>query len=994
MVAQVRLLGRFDLRIGGQGVSPLASARAESVLALLLLDGGWAISRRHVASMLWPESSEAQARTNLRHVVHTLRQGLPGLERYVQITPQTLRWRPEAPVELDVEVFERLVAGDAGTDDLEAGRRMQQLRDALARYRGDLLEGCDDEWLLEARDRLRRRFHDALAELVRLCEERGALVEGIEQAERLLRSDPLREETYQRLMRMYDASGDRARAVRTYHVCSSTLERELEVEPSSATRATYEALLPAQGDTDHEPSVQAGGRLVGRRPERARLADLWRSAEGGLGRLVLVYGEPGVGKSRLAEELAAWCTHRGSRVADARCYPAEGPLAFGPVAAWLRSDALHAVLRQLDRTHVTEIARLLPELLADRPDAARPAPLPEAEQRHRLFDAVAAAVLAGDRPTLLVLDDVQHVDRETCRLLHYLLRARPRVRVLVLATARREDLEPGHPALGLLVDLRTRDRLEEIDLARLDRADTTMLAGRVVGAPLGAVEAEALFDETEGNPLFVIEALRAGWTSERPLSPRVQSVIEARLNRLSEPARDLAALAATIGRGFDVDVLRAASDTDDAALVRGLDELWRRRIVRERRGDGAGGGSYDFSHGKIRQVAADGTAPARRRRLHHRIAIALERVYATEIDPVSAQIAVHHEQAGATGPAVAWYRRAARAAQLLHAHHDAVRLLDRGLALLASVPASASCDASELELCTDRLVPLVELAGYASPEMISTQERALALTDARGLDPSPPLLRSVALSALTRADFPAATRFGSRLQEAAKRSDDPVLDVEASYVLGIASFWQAELPSARRHFERAVEWYRPEDRLTHLVHYAQDPKVVCLGRLANTLWFLGRPDAARRTAAAALAWAAEIDHPFSSIIGHTFAALLALDMGDDTAVREHAAGLASAQDQTVNRHVAEAFGGYVAVLDGAGDAGVQLVRAAVASTGPVGAAPGQQALLVRVLLAACVAAGDRAGARGAADRLLAMGGPARLWAPVARAVREELATRS
>ncbi len=994
MVGEVRLLGRFQLRVDGREVPPLDSARAEAVLALLLLGDGGSMSRRHVASMLWPESSEAQARTNLRHVVHTLRRSLPGLERYVEITPQTLRWRPEPPVELDVEVFERLAAGDVGAGDLEAGRRMQQLRDALARYRGDLLEGCDDEWLLEARDRLRRRFHDALAELVRWCEEHSALVEGIEQAERLIRSDPLREETYQRLMRMYDASGDRARAVRTYHVCSSTLERELEVQPSLATRATYEALLPAQGDADHEPAARAGGPLVGRRAERARLADLWRSAEAGLGRLVMLYGEPGVGKSRLAEELAAWCTHRGSRVADARCYPAEGPLAFGPMAAWLRSDALHAVLRQLDRTHVTEIARLLPELLADRPDAARPAPLPEAEQRHRLFDAVAAAVLAGDRPTLLVLDDVQHVDRETCRLLHYLLRARPRVRVLVLATARREDLEPGHPALELLVDLRTRDRLEEIDLSRLDRADTTMLAERVVGAPLGAVEAAALFDETEGNPLFVIEALRAGWTAERSLSPRVQSVIEARLNRLSEPARDLAALAATIGRGFDVDVLRAASDTDDAALVRSLDELWRRRIFRERRGDGAGGGSYDFSHGKIRQVAADGTAPARRRRLHHRIAIALERVYATEIDPVSAQIAVHHEQAGATGPAVAWYRRAARAAQLLHAHHDAVRLLDRGLGLLVAAPASASCDASELELRTDRLVPLVELAGYASPEMIATQERALALTDARGLDPSPPLLRSVALSALTRSDFPTATQFGYRLQEAAKRSDDPVLEVEASYVLGIASFWQAELPSARRHFERAVECYRPEDRRTHLVHYAQDPKVVCLGRLANTLWFLGCPGAARRTAAAALAWAAEIDHPFSSTIGHTFAALLALDMGDDTAVRVHTAGLASAQDETVNRHVAEAFRGYIAVLDGEGDTGVQMVRHAVASTGPVGAAPGQQALLVRVLLAACVAASDRAGARAAADRLLTMGGPARLWAPVARAVREERATRT
>jgi DNA-binding SARP family transcriptional activator len=979
--ATVRLLGRFELRVGGE-VRRLESGRAESALAFVLLHGEEALSRRYVASTLWPDSTEAQARTNLRHVLHTLRGAWSEVDRHLEITGQTLRRRPDSPLELDVAAFDRLLDGRPGGA-CDGERRTELLREALALYAGDLLEDVDDLWVLAERDRLRTRAQDALAELVALCARNGAVTEAIGHAETLLRLDPLREETYRQLMRLHHARGDRARAVGVYHVCCSTLERELDIAPSPATRAAYEAVLPTPEDPG--PGNRPGVPLVGRRTERSRLVDLWRSAETGTSRLVLIHGEAGVGKTRLTEELAVWCTHRGARVAEARCYPAEGPLAYGPITAWLRGDALRRPVHRADPATASEIARLVPEVLAERPDAPRPVPLPEGEQRHRLFDAVATTLFADGRPTLLVLDDAQHVDRESCRLLHYLVRVRSRAPLLVVATARREDVDPDQPVHELLTAVRALDRLEEVELVRLDRAETATLAERVAGAPFSRAEAAALYDETEGNALFVIEALRAGWPTGHPLSSRIQAVIETRLARLSPPARDIAGLAATIGRAFDVGVLRAAGDVDEDTLVRGLDELWRRRIVRERHG-ATGAGAYDFSHGKIRQVAGEAIAPARRARLHRRIAAALEQVHGADPEPVSAQIAAHHEQAGDAVAAVAWYRRAAHAAQLLHAHHDAVRLLDRGLDLLAGQPASAGRDAREFELRVDLLAPLVEVAGYASPVMDRTQRRALALAEDLGLEPSPPVWRAVALSALTRSEFAEAAQVGHRLWRAAASAADPVLEVEASYVLGISAFWQAELHAARAHFEHAVERYRPEHRTTHLVHYAQDPKVVCLGRLANTLWFLGHADDARRAAAAAVAWADEIAHPFSQAIAHTFAALLALDMGDDAAVREHTARLAGARRETVSLHVERAFRGYLAALDGDGAAGVRAVRDAVASTGPVGAAPGQQAFLLRVLLAACLVAGDRTGACSAAEQLLVMGGPARNWAPVARRV--------
>lgn len=227
-----------------------------------------------------------QAQTNLRHVLHTLRHRLPDADRYLEVTARSLRWRPEAPCRLDVAAFEQLLAQD------DADGRRNALREAVQMYTGDLLDGCYDEWLLGERDRLRNRQLDALAELAGLCEAGGDPAEAISYVERLLRGDPLREDAYRQLMRLHNACGDRVRALRAYHVCSSTLERELGVEPSADTAAAYQSLLrrppePAAG-------TRVGGPpLVGRATERVQLAAAWRCAATGQAQFVLVSGEAG-----------------------------------------------------------------------------------------------------------------------------------------------------------------------------------------------------------------------------------------------------------------------------------------------------------------------------------------------------------------------------------------------------------------------------------------------------------------------------------------------------------------------------------------------------------------------------------------------------------------------------------------------------------------------------------------------------------------------------
>ncbi|HEX2183788.1 MAG TPA: AAA family ATPase [Rubrobacteraceae bacterium] len=979
---RIRLLGELDLRYDGAPLPPLESARAASLLAYLLLHREAPQPRQRLALLLWPDSTESQARTNLRHVLHNLRRALPDPDRFLDVTPRTLQWRADAPFWLDVAAFEDAVAQEKGNAD-----SLTALRKAAELYTGDLLEGSYDEWLLEEREWLRQRYVETLQRLATLLEERRDHARAIPYAERLLRQDPLREETYRLLMRLHDARGDRARALRVYHVCAATLERELAVEPSAPTREAYEALLPLE----LEPAErQIGGPpLIGRAPERARLSTLWRAAESGQAGMVLVTGEPGVGKTRLVEEFRSWCAHRGAVTAEARSYPAEGVLAYGPVVAWLRSEAFESRLERLDRARLTELSRLLPELLSKVPGLARPEPLSEEDQRQRLFDAAARTIFAAGAPLLLVADDLHWCDRETLQFLHYLLRAAPRARLLVVATARREEVDGRHPLNDLLAGLQAMERLTEIEVGRLTREETAVLAERLAGYPLE--EPDRLYAETEGNPLFVVEALRAGWkggSTERGwISPKVQAVISSRLAQVSEPARDLAGVAATIGREFTSDVLAQASGVDEETLVSGLDELWRRRIVREQGAD-----AYDFSHDKIREVAYLALSPARRRQLHLRVARALERAHAHDPGPVTGQLAVHYERAGATEEAITWYVRAAEVAQQLHANVEVGRILDSALDLLHTLPETPERDTRELSILSALQTSLGWVEGWASERLAAVQNHALDLAATLGVEPAPPLLRSMAITSLARRDFAAARGFGGRLYARGVRDADGMLLVEADYVLGIAAFWQGELDAARKHFQAAVDRYRPDQHHAHLLRYGLDPNVICLSRLGNTLWFLGYPEAATRARDEALALAEEIGHPFSREVALVFASVLALDMRDPDRIREYAAMLAAERREAearVTRAASEAFGGYVDVLDGREEAGITRIQRSLDDTRTGDYAPGGRAVHVRILLEACAVSGDARTGLAVADRALTWGDADRLWEVETRRLRAE-----
>ncbi len=231
---KIHLFGDFRLVYGDQSVVGLEAPRIQSLLAYLVLHRDAPHSRRHLAYLLWPDSSEAQARTNLRKHFHLLRRGLPAADLFLHSDSQTLAWCPLAPFTLDVAEFEQAIA---------CADTLQSLEHAATLYPGDLLPNCYDDWIVPDRESLRTVFHGCLQRLVAEFEEARSYSDALIYAHRLVRQDPLVEEAYRRLMRLHALAGDRAGVIRAYKTCVALLARELSTEPSSETRFAFEHFL-------------------------------------------------------------------------------------------------------------------------------------------------------------------------------------------------------------------------------------------------------------------------------------------------------------------------------------------------------------------------------------------------------------------------------------------------------------------------------------------------------------------------------------------------------------------------------------------------------------------------------------------------------------------------------------------------------------------------------------------------------------------------------
>jgi DNA-binding SARP family transcriptional activator len=562
----VRLLGDFQVEYDGKPVDGLSRPRCQTLLAYLLLHREAVQSRRHLAFLLWPDSSEAQALTNLRHVLHDVQAALPAGQAWLAVTPQTLRWNTATPFELDVATFEHGTRSQATPDELQR---------AIDIYSGDLLPACYDDWVLPERERLLQAHLSTLERLAAMREAEGDYRAAIELARSLLSCDPLREATYRLLMRLHALNGDRSAAVHLYHSCASVLQEELGVAPDPSTRRQYEqlmdleALTTAQLPSFLEITAEHNAPVEPRRPvfvtreqELARLDGFLDLALSGQFRVVFVTGDPGQGKTALVQEFArrAQAAHPELVVAggNGNAYTGEGDpyVPFREILSLLGGEieeqwAAQSFGREQARRlwHTLPLtAQALVEAGSDLVDTFVPgAPLaqrsavyapwpgradwlPRLQQlvqrkasaptrpdlsQNALFEQYSRVLraIARRRPLLLTLDDLQWVDGGSIGLLFHLGRSMGGSRVLVVGAYRPADIALGragerHPLELVLNESKLQWGDVEIDLREAD--GERFVAAYLDTEPnrLGEAFRRTLFRQTAGLPLATVELLR------------------------------------------------------------------------------------------------------------------------------------------------------------------------------------------------------------------------------------------------------------------------------------------------------------------------------------------------------------------------------------------------------------------------------------------------------------------------------------------------------
>ena len=882
---QIQLLGDFVVSHNGQLVGGLAATRPQSLLAFLLVHRGIPQSREHLAFTFWPDSVESQALNNLRKVLHQLRQKLPDVDGYLQTDTRTIMWRADGAYALDCAAFEQEVAAANG-ERLDIISQRRHLMSAVAHYQGELLPGVYDDWVIEPREQMRTRFETALAQLINLLESQRDFAEAIRFARLRVRRDALDEGACRHLMELHMAIGDPSAALRVYHACAAALQRDLATSPSLLTDSVYQQLVNHAGPTvSHDNQGGSNMPLIGRGVALAQMQAAWNRAARGETHCMLVSGDAGMGKTHLIEAFCNWATQYDFLATYTRAYAAEGALAFAPVATWLRSEPLRARWHRMDAVWLTELARVLPEIRAQRPDVPAPASLTDNWQRKQLFEALARAVLSVERPLILVLDDMQWCDRDTLEWLHFLMRFDPSAPLLVVLGLRHGEIvldqTAVHPAVTLIDALRASQSLSQTDLAGFDAGQVAALANHITSQALPQDKLDQLFADTQGNPLFVVEMLRAGLgqlqgapsapQASIALPPKIQAMIRGRLGTISPNALAIVNVAAIIGREFSPALLAelVAADMSANALTQGLDELWQRRILREQGMQG-----YDFSHDRIRDVVIAGMQPAQRRVLHRAVADALFRLHANDLDAVCKRLAGHYVEAGAFAMAIPHYQRAIHIARSVFALDEELALLKKSLGLFATFPQTH-------ELLEQRLSLLLSLGqvremvhGAASPDMRETFEAALPLSvELRSDLDRYRVQRGLWVHYLNAGQAETARHWAGENLVLGRAKRDDMLIGEAERSMAMAEWMLGDFSSAHTHNEDAVRRISLTDAAAASARFELGMDYICAS--AAVLWFKGYPDQAMRRARQGMDFCRSLKMPYATAVGLEYMGFMA-----------------------------------------------------------------------------------------------------------------------
>ena len=700
----VRVLGGLEIELQEERIA-LPPGKPRSLFAWLALHPGLH-PRRELAGRFWPDVLDSSSRASLRSALWALRSALGPAACHLRITREDVGLAEE--VRTDLAEFQRLV---------EAGERVA----AIGLCRGRLLNDLDVEWVFEAREEHERRVAVVLAQLADEAEAGGNQATAVDWTRRRLALEPLSEDAARDLMRMLAAAGDRAGSLAAYNKLRERFRTQLGVSPSEQTRTLARALGRGEIGPAQDPAVGAGTvqlahalPFTGRAEELEALVDAWREARRACGRLAVVTGEAGIGKTRLAAELIETARADGARVASCAALDLGGGAPFGLWAELLR-DLLRACgAPPEDVPWTADLARLSPELegaLAPAPPVLA-SPSPELE-RARLFEAMVGMVewTARQRPCVLLFEDVHAADLASLELLGYVARRLPRLAVLIVLT--RRDL-PRRPEVDhVLQRLAQRGTgVREIELGPLPPDDI----GRLLRAAedLEPEQVERVVATAEGNPFLAVETAHAIAAGREQPAESLRATVRAAATRLDGQAKLLAGLVSVAAREMDrAEVERLPIEDPSGAAAAAIEA----GLLVSR------SGRLGYRHALLREaIYADFSEP-QRAQLHARFASVL---VAEGSSRRAAEAARHLLLAGRDEAAVEQLERAAQDARSVAAYAEAAGFLEEAVRI-ASHNAPLLEELAEVEAWRGRREAAIAAFGRAEPLLAKTD----AATQAR-----------------------------------------------------------------------------------------------------------------------------------------------------------------------------------------------------------------------------------------------------------------------
>lgn len=800
---EFRLLGPLEVLSEGVPVA-LGAKKQRTLLALLLLDANRTVPVERLIDGLWEAEPPETAQKALQVYVSQLRK-LLGRERVE--TKQS-------------GYLLRVEQGELDVDRLKELRAEGKLAEALSLWRGPpLAEFAQQQFAQADIARLEELWLTCVEDRIEADLAMGGNAELVGELEALIREHPLRQRLRAQLMLALYRSGREVEALEMYRKTRAALVEELGIEPGRELRELEQRILRQDPGLDvaieETPLDATRGVFVGRERELEELSAGLNDAFAGRGRLFLLVGEPGIGKSRLAEEIVQKARARGALMLAGRCWEAGGAPAYWPWVESLRGyvrDAPAEVVAEEAGRGAADLAQLLPELrelLADLPEQPQ---LDPESARFRLFDAVREFLrrAAASRPLVLVLDDLHAADTPSLLLLQYVTRGLGSMRILILAAFRNVDPLPDQPLIEMLAEVSRERATRRLQLSGLAEADVAEYVTSTAAEFVSSELVETIFAETEGNPLFVTETVRLlaveGVAATLAVPQSVRDVISRRLAHLSEACTRVLVLGSVLGREFGLDVLALMAELSEEELLERLDEAMVARVLIDVPNTTA---RLRFAHVLIRDTLYETVTAAHRIRLHQLALDALQRLHGTAGTHL-AELA-HHAIAGSDFERALDYARAAgdRALTLL-AHEEAERLY------LTALDALERWRPEDLEKRSELLLSLGEaqIRAGKTPIAKATFLEAAALARSLGLH------RSLARAAAGYAGRIVFSRAGADdrvvplLEEAIAGLGEGDRELRSRLLARLAGALRDEHSRARRDAlsAEAVELARPASR--------------------------------------------------------------------------------------------------------------------------------------------------------------------------------------